>query len=339
MVYTAILMFYNTEWRYDHGMAVNYHSKKFYNIGPRRILLLCHPARTRGWLRPLRKRQRQKRPRWSCQSRKTSKLWINLTQMPVWFWLSWRLLLLPGNPRLGWAVCGLWWRCQTGSTTGRTNRRKAREEDWRELSKVPIWFWLHGRLLLLPRNSRTRWRVCGLRKEARGKSILQVRFRLWGWVLLWLVLPKCGWMQTMRGRQKRPRWSSQSRKTSKLWINLTQMPVRCWLSRRLLLLPRNSRTWRWVCGLRKEARGKSILQVRFRLWGWVLLWLVLPECGWMQTVRKRQETAGWGTKIFRFEWRLLQSLWVSGRWVLFPGKPGVSYIKTVFFVIVDNLPT
>jgi hypothetical protein len=30
---------------------------------------------------------------------------------------------------------------------------------------------------------------------------------------------------------------------------------------------------------------------------------------------------------------------VSGRWVLFPGKPGVSYIKTVFFVIVDNLPT
>jgi hypothetical protein len=27
-------MFYNTESRYDHGMAVNYRGKKFYNIGP-----------------------------------------------------------------------------------------------------------------------------------------------------------------------------------------------------------------------------------------------------------------------------------------------------------------
>ncbi len=34
MVFTAILMFYNAEWRYDHGMAVNYCGKKFYTIGP-----------------------------------------------------------------------------------------------------------------------------------------------------------------------------------------------------------------------------------------------------------------------------------------------------------------
>jgi len=26
-------MFYNTEWQYNHGMAVKYHGKKFYNIG------------------------------------------------------------------------------------------------------------------------------------------------------------------------------------------------------------------------------------------------------------------------------------------------------------------
>ncbi len=30
------MLLYNTEWRYDHGMAVNYHGKKFYNIGPRK---------------------------------------------------------------------------------------------------------------------------------------------------------------------------------------------------------------------------------------------------------------------------------------------------------------
>ncbi len=35
MVFTVIIiMFYNTEWRYDHGMAVNYCGKRFYNIGP-----------------------------------------------------------------------------------------------------------------------------------------------------------------------------------------------------------------------------------------------------------------------------------------------------------------
>ncbi len=36
MVFTAILMFYNTEWQYNYGMAVNYCGKKFYNIGPPR---------------------------------------------------------------------------------------------------------------------------------------------------------------------------------------------------------------------------------------------------------------------------------------------------------------
>jgi hypothetical protein len=34
-VITKVMLLYNTEWRYDHGMAVNYRSKKFYNIGPR----------------------------------------------------------------------------------------------------------------------------------------------------------------------------------------------------------------------------------------------------------------------------------------------------------------
>jgi hypothetical protein len=34
---TKVTLLYNTEWQYDHGMAVNYHSKKFYNIG-----LRCH---------------------------------------------------------------------------------------------------------------------------------------------------------------------------------------------------------------------------------------------------------------------------------------------------------
>jgi hypothetical protein len=33
-VITKVMLLYNTEWQYDHGMAVNYHSKKFYNIGP-----------------------------------------------------------------------------------------------------------------------------------------------------------------------------------------------------------------------------------------------------------------------------------------------------------------
>jgi hypothetical protein len=37
---TAILMFYNTEWQYDHGMAVNYNGKKFYNNDP-----WCHEVR------------------------------------------------------------------------------------------------------------------------------------------------------------------------------------------------------------------------------------------------------------------------------------------------------
>ncbi len=33
------MLLFNTEWRYDHAMAVNYRGKKFYNIGPRRELL------------------------------------------------------------------------------------------------------------------------------------------------------------------------------------------------------------------------------------------------------------------------------------------------------------
>ncbi len=31
---TKVMLLYNTEWQYDHGMAVNYCSKKIYNIGP-----------------------------------------------------------------------------------------------------------------------------------------------------------------------------------------------------------------------------------------------------------------------------------------------------------------
>ncbi len=33
-VITKVMLLYNTEWQYDHGMAVNYWGKKFYNIGP-----------------------------------------------------------------------------------------------------------------------------------------------------------------------------------------------------------------------------------------------------------------------------------------------------------------
>ncbi len=33
-VITKIMLLYNTEWQYDHGMAVNYRGKKFYIIGP-----------------------------------------------------------------------------------------------------------------------------------------------------------------------------------------------------------------------------------------------------------------------------------------------------------------
>ncbi len=34
-VITKVMLLYNTEWQYDHGMEINYRSKKFYNIGPR----------------------------------------------------------------------------------------------------------------------------------------------------------------------------------------------------------------------------------------------------------------------------------------------------------------
>ncbi len=32
-VITKVMLLYNTEWQYDHGMAVNYSGKFFYNIG------------------------------------------------------------------------------------------------------------------------------------------------------------------------------------------------------------------------------------------------------------------------------------------------------------------
>jgi hypothetical protein len=32
---TEVMLLYNTEGQYDHGMAVNYCSKKFYNTRPR----------------------------------------------------------------------------------------------------------------------------------------------------------------------------------------------------------------------------------------------------------------------------------------------------------------
>ncbi len=36
---TKVMLLYNTEWQYDHGMVVNYCGKKFYNIGPRREIM------------------------------------------------------------------------------------------------------------------------------------------------------------------------------------------------------------------------------------------------------------------------------------------------------------
>ncbi len=33
-VINKVIWLYNTEWWFDHGMAVYYESKKFYNIGP-----------------------------------------------------------------------------------------------------------------------------------------------------------------------------------------------------------------------------------------------------------------------------------------------------------------
>jgi hypothetical protein len=33
-VITKVIYLYNTELWYYHGMAVNYHGKQFYNIGP-----------------------------------------------------------------------------------------------------------------------------------------------------------------------------------------------------------------------------------------------------------------------------------------------------------------
>jgi hypothetical protein len=33
-VITKVMLLYNTEWWYDHGLVVNYCGKKFYNIEP-----------------------------------------------------------------------------------------------------------------------------------------------------------------------------------------------------------------------------------------------------------------------------------------------------------------
>jgi hypothetical protein len=43
-VITIIISFYNTEWWYYRGMAVNYCSKKFYNIAPRSSWTLSKTA-------------------------------------------------------------------------------------------------------------------------------------------------------------------------------------------------------------------------------------------------------------------------------------------------------
>jgi hypothetical protein len=34
MLITEVMLLYNTEWWYYHGMVVNYRGKKSYNIGP-----------------------------------------------------------------------------------------------------------------------------------------------------------------------------------------------------------------------------------------------------------------------------------------------------------------
>ena len=41
--FIAIIMFYDTGRQQYHGMAVNYHGKKFYNIGPRCQCYGTHP--------------------------------------------------------------------------------------------------------------------------------------------------------------------------------------------------------------------------------------------------------------------------------------------------------
>ncbi len=48
-VITKIMLLYNTEWRHDHGMAINYCGKKFYNIGPRRHYRHLHGSSPREW--------------------------------------------------------------------------------------------------------------------------------------------------------------------------------------------------------------------------------------------------------------------------------------------------
>jgi hypothetical protein len=46
-VITKVMLLYNIKWQYDHGMAVNYCGKKFYNIGLRNKLDLFWTATVR----------------------------------------------------------------------------------------------------------------------------------------------------------------------------------------------------------------------------------------------------------------------------------------------------
>jgi hypothetical protein len=48
-VITKIMLLYNTELRHDHGMAINYCRKMFYNIGPRRHCRPQHVSSLREW--------------------------------------------------------------------------------------------------------------------------------------------------------------------------------------------------------------------------------------------------------------------------------------------------
>ncbi len=56
-VITKVMLLHNTEWQYDHGMAVNYRGKKFCNIGPwiKGFFLVLmdlangHPRQYFGW--------------------------------------------------------------------------------------------------------------------------------------------------------------------------------------------------------------------------------------------------------------------------------------------------
>ncbi len=56
-----VMLLYNTEWWYDHGMAVNYRGKMFYEIDPR-----LRPSRTWSW--PCRRRCWSRTPRRNAEA-------------------------------------------------------------------------------------------------------------------------------------------------------------------------------------------------------------------------------------------------------------------------------